>query len=195
VPGIFLDPEDSFPIPKGDLRPIIDGGIRLTKESEGFRAHLYEDAVRYCTIAYGHLVKKAPCNGTEPQDFLRGVTEPEGAQLLDVDMTRARQAVTSLVEVRISDGQYGALCDFVYNVGAANFRNSTLLRDVNHRRIDDVPIQFRRWILANGKELIALKRRREREIALFFEGTLISKSVPVEGENTSPIDIRKGEEN
>lgn len=189
APGIFLESELSFPVPKGELRPIAERGIQLTKMSEGFRSHLYEDAARYCTIAYGHLVKKAPCDGTEPHDFRRGLSEPEGAKLLDTDMTVARQAVTALVAVKTSDG----LCDFVHNVGANNFSKSTLLRDVNHRRVDDIPIQFRRWILANGKEHVGLKARREREVELFFEGEPIPKVVPPEGENISPIDIREGE--
>jgi hypothetical protein len=84
------------------------------------------------------------------------------------------------------------LCDFVYNVGATNFSKSTLLQDVNHRRFDDVPIEFRRYVLANGKELAALKTRREREVALFFEGQPIPKAVPAEAENVSPIDIVNG---
>jgi GH24 family phage-related lysozyme (muramidase) len=193
APGIFLESEPSFPIPKGEVRPITEQGMELTKASEGFRSHLYDDAARYCTIAYGHLVKKAPCNGTEPPDFRRGLSEPEGAKLLGSDMTLARQAVTALVRVRTSDGQYGALCDFVYNVGANNFSKSTLLQDVNRRRTDDIPIQFKRWTLANGKELSALKVRREKEVELFFQGEPIPKAVPPEGENVSPIDIRTGE--
>ncbi len=193
APGIFLDSDDSFAVPKDELRSVIDSGIQLTKKSEGFRPHLYEDAVLYCTIAYGHLVKKAPCDGTEPLTFVRGLSEAQGAQLLDSDMIRARQAVTSLVTLELNDGQYGALCDFVYNVGTTNFSKSTLLHDLNHQRTEDVPIQFRRWILANGKELSALKIRRQREIDLFFHGSLTPKAVPPEGENVSPIDIRKGE--
>jgi len=191
--GIFLEPQPSLPIPKGELRPITGSGIQLTKISEGFRSHLYEDGAHYCTIAYGHLVKKAPCDGTEPRDFRRGLSEPAGAKLLDSDMAVARLAVATYVIVKMSDGQYGALCDFVYNVGVGLFKRSTLLRDVNQNRIDDVPIQFRRWNSANGKELPGLKERRDREVALFFEGEAIPKAVPPEGEDVSPIDIRKGE--
>jgi GH24 family phage-related lysozyme (muramidase) len=95
----------------------------------------------------------------------------------------------------MTDGQYGALCDFVYNVGATNFSKSTLLRKINQNQTENIPIQFRRWILANGKKLTALEARRENEIELFFEGSLIPKAVPPEGENVSPIDIRQGESN
>lgn len=145
-----------------------------------------------CTIAYGHLVRRAPCDGTEPPDFRRGLSKDQGTVLLTEDMAKVRQVVTSLVQVEMNDGQYGALSDFVYNVGSTNFSKSTLLRAVNSKHIDRVPTQFRRWILANGKELEALKVRREREIALFFDGQQIPN--PREEESAPPIDIRKGEE-
>ena len=90
--GIFLDAAvERGALPPGmELRPIFDRGIDLTKISEGFRKNLYNDAGGYCTIAYGHLLKLANCNGTEPPRFLRGVTEPEGTELLVDDMSAAQ---------------------------------------------------------------------------------------------------------
>jgi len=188
-----LEPEiDSRLELEREAAPLPPEGIELTKRSEGFRRHLYNDAVNYCTIAYGHLVKKTPCDGTESTDFRRGLSLEQGTQLLTQDMSRVRQSVTGLVHVEMTSGQYGALCDFVFNVGGTNFSNSTLLRVINAKQNDRIPLQFRRWILANGKELHALKTRREREIVLYFEGS----SVPMTREEAAaaPIDIRKGEE-
>lgn len=194
TPGIFLDSNLKLPEAKSiELRALPQEGLKLTKKSEGFRSHLYNDAARYCTIAYGHLVKKAPCDGTEPDNFQRGLSEPAGADLLANDMTAARRAVSALVNVDLTDGQYAAVCDFVYNVGAMNFSKSTLLQAINDEDEDRIPPQFRRWILANGTELSALKVRREREITLFFEGQPIPKALPPVGENVGLIDIRKGE--
>jgi GH24 family phage-related lysozyme (muramidase) len=194
TPGIFLDSEARAVLPAGmELRPIYDRGLALTKTSEGFRSHLYNDAARYCTIAYGHLVKRAPCNGTEPREFLTGVTEPRGAELLIGDMEQAQIAVLTSVTIDLTDGQYAALCDFVYNVGAGNFKRSTLLKTVNARRHDQVPFQFRRWVKAGGRELPGLVTRREREIKLYFEGVGVPRAAPAEGEDLSPIDIRSGE--
>jgi lysozyme len=194
TPGIFLDQDLKLPAAKSiALRVLPPQGLTLTKKSEGFRGHLYDDAAHYCTIAYGHLVKKASCDGTEPDNFLRGLSEPAGAALLSNDMMAARRAVSSLVNVDLTDGQYGALCDFVYNVGAMNFSKSTLLQAINDEDEDRIPPQFRRWILANGKELAALKVRRDKEVTLFFEGQPIPKALPPAGENLSLIDIRKGE--
>jgi GH24 family phage-related lysozyme (muramidase) len=192
--GIFLDPEERAALPAGMvLRPVYTPGIELTKLSEGFRSHLYNDAARFCTIAYGHLVKRAACDGTEPVEFLRGLSEPRGTQLLVSDMERAQVTVLTSVEVDLTDGQYAALCDFVYNVGSGNFRQSTLRRVVNEGRHGEVPFQFRRWVKAGGRELSGLKRRRDQEIDLFFEGVGVPRAAPPEGMDLTPIDIRLGE--
>jgi lysozyme len=193
VPGILLDPERELPLPRGgQLRPVYDKGIRLTKLSEGFVSRLYNDPAGYCTIAYGHLIRKAPCDGSEPADFRNGVSEPQGETLLVADMSGAQSAVTRLVNIQLSDGQYAALCDFTYNVGAGNLQRSTLLKVVNAGEHHRVPLQLARWNKADGKEYRGLTIRRQREIALYFEGRPIPKALPG-GENLTPIDIRVGE--
>ena len=192
--GIFLEPEERAVLPPGvEIRGIYDKGLELTKDSEGFRTHLYNDAAQYCTIAYGHLVKLAPCDGSEPEAFRRGVSEPEGTLLLRDDMEIAEVVVLTAVDVELTDGQYAALCDFVYNVGGGNFRRSTLRKVINRNDFDQVPFQFRRWVKAGGRELSGLKKRREREIDLFFENMYVPRAMPREGEDLSPIDIRQGE--
>ena len=192
--GIFLEPEERFVLPPGvEIRPVFDKGIELTKVSEGFRSRLYNDAAGYCTIAYGHLLKKARCDGTEPEEFKRGVTEPRGTEILRKDMNRAEIAVMRLATSELTEGQYGALCDFVFNVGSGNLTRSALLKVVNARQYDRVPFQFRRWIFAGGKELPGLKARREKEISLFFEGIGIPRAAPLADEDLTPIDIRTGE--
>jgi lysozyme len=191
TPGILLEPEDKSPAPRA-LRPVADKGLRLTKLSEGFVPRLYNDAARFCTIGYGHLIKRSPCNRSEPQEFRNGISEPAGGRLLVTDMARAQRAVMALVKTPLTDGQFAALCDFAYNVGAGNLQRSTLLKVVNANEMHRVPAQLRRWTRAGGKELRGLKVRRERELALFFEGASIPKAV-APGEVQTPLDIRAGE--
>jgi len=191
--GIFLEPEERALLPKGvELRKVYEKGLRVTKRSEGLDLSLYDDPAGYCTIGYGHLVKKARCDGSEPPDFLRGLTEPQASGLLADDMGLAERVVMTAVTTELSDAQYAALCDFVFNVGGQGFRKSRLLQAVNDGKIDGVPAQLRRWVYAGGKELPGLKVRREREIELFFDGQPIPKALPGEEELT-PIDIRVGE--
>lgn len=193
TPGILLESKDGVSLPKGiKPRPIHEKGIRLTKVSEGFMPRLYNDAASYCSIAYGHLVKKAPCDGQEPPEFRRGISEPRGDSLLVQDLRRAQLAVMGMVTTALSDGQYAALCDFTYNVGVGNLQKSTLLKAVNAGEHERVPFQLRRWIKVNGKESAALKTRREREIQLYFESSPIPK-IPPADEDLSVIDIRIGE--
>jgi GH24 family phage-related lysozyme (muramidase) len=192
TPGIFRDAVSSGDVAHGTLRPIDEAGWSLTKRSEGFKAKLYLDAAKYCSIAYGHLVKRAPCDGGEPPEFLHGITEQRGGELLVSDMALAQYAVGNAVHLTLSDAQFSALCDFVYNVGGDNFRHSTLLRVINQGALGRVAPELRRWVYAGGAYYQALRDRREREIQLFYVGV---QAVAPQANDTvmQPIDILVGE--
>ncbi|MGF9764822.1 lysozyme [Microvirga sp. 0TCS3.31] len=182
-------------LPQGvQLRPVYKKGISLTKVSEGWVPRRYNDSAGYCTVGYGHLLKKARCDGTGPEvEFLNGITEPRGEDLLVDDIEQAQITVILAVKRQLTEGQYAALCDFTFNVGGANFRNSTLLKVVNAGQFDRVPSQFERWTLAGGKEWPGLVTRRQREIEIFFDGQQVTRAVPQPGEDLSPVDVQKGE--
>lgn len=193
TPGIFLE-ETRGLIPDGvELREVYPPGIKLTKISEGFRSRLYNDAAGFCTIGYGHLIKKASCDGTEKLEFKSGITEQQGEALLIEDMNWAKYSVMKAVSVDLTPGQFAALVDFVFNVGSGNFNKSTLLKKVNEQQHSEVPTQLRRWVRAGGKVWQGLVTRREREIDLYLEGTAIPRLLPQEGEELPDIDIREGE--
>jgi lysozyme len=192
--GVLLETIEGRGSPRAAvLRAVYPPGLAVTKRSEGWVPRLYNDAARFCTIGYGHLVKKAPCDGTEPPSFLAGLTEPQGEMLLVEDMAQAQSIVMQSVTVPMLDGQYAALCDFVFNVGGSNFRSSTLLKVVNARQDGQVPGQFRRWVLAGGKVWAGLRTRREREIDLYFDGLPRPRAITPPGADVSPVDIRAGE--
>lgn len=194
LPGIWLDEHSFAARPRGlEWRSIGPKGLELTKSSEGFRSHLYADPAGYCTIGFGHLVKRAPCSGDEPDHFRDGLSQLEGTQLLRSDMRHAEFAVMTMLELDLTEPQYDALCDFVFNVGGAKFKGSTLLAVLKAGEFQRVPGQLRRWVLANGKELPGLVTRREREIALFLEGTPVLRGPLYPDEDLSPIDIMVGE--
>src|SRR5437879_4048223 len=76
-PGELVASEGKALLPAGvRLRSVYPPGITVTKLAEGWIPHLYNDAVLYCTIGYGHLIKKSLCDGTEPAEFLHGLTKP-----------------------------------------------------------------------------------------------------------------------
>jgi GH24 family phage-related lysozyme (muramidase) len=154
---------------------------------------MYPDSAGFCTIGFGHLIAKRACGDDEPLEFRLGITQVRGEELLLADLGTAQNTVAALVTVSMNDGQFGALVDFVFNVGSENFKTSTLVKRVNTQQFGEVPGQFRRWILVNGKPTAGLKKRREREVDLFFDELLIPAATPRPGEDLSPIDIRRGE--
>ncbi len=151
----------------GALPQLRSPAIELIKDFEGWRSHHYNCAAKYCTIGYGHLIAEAACNTIDPLPFPDGLTLEEGEALFEEDIRPARHYVDAYVQVDLTDDQAGALVSFVFNLGATNFRNSTLLRRINQERFDEAADQFGRWVYANGQEFEGLVTRRACEAALF----------------------------
>lgn len=194
APGLLSEDETRAVPPVGTpIRPVGSSGLNLTEQAEGWEPRLYNDAAGFCTIGYGHLIKKLRCDGTEAAEFQRGITKPIGARILTEDMTQAEIVVMTSVSAQLNEAQYSALCDFVFNVGRVNFRSSTLLKRVNASEFGDVPAQLRRWTKAGGRVFPGLVKRRNAEIDLFFAGQSIPRPVPSPDEDLSPIDILLGE--
>ena len=197
IPGVWLEVQTrGGRLPEGqEWRSMGPKGIALTKRSESFRGKPYNDPVGFCTVGYGHLIKKVPCDGSEPPEFVPEVSEPAATRLLMRDMRIAEYPVLTEVsrDISLTQTQFDALCDFVFNVGAHNFRQSQLLVVINDREFHRVPDQLRRWVYADRKKLPGLVTRREREIELFMEGVTITRGPVPPNEDLSPIDIRTGE--
>ena len=77
--------------------------------------------------------------------------------------------VNDLVKVKLKQNQFDALVSWVFNLGPANLKASTMLKFLNAGDYHLIPSQIKRWNKAGGKVLEGLIRRREAE-ALLFEG-------------------------
>jgi lysozyme len=139
-------------------------GLALLKRSEGLRLFVYRDAAGLPTIGYGHKL-------TPGEHYPKGITEAEAFVLLDKDLSVVEKFVASLVHVTLTQGQFDALVDFVYNLGYRRLAGSTLLRDLNAGNYDLVPKQLLLWDHGDmhGKEveLKDLKARRQAEAKLW----------------------------
>jgi lysozyme len=135
-------------------------GLELIKRFEGFRSQLYMDVAGFPTIGYGHRI-------VPPEAFPGGVSEPQAANLLAGDVSAAERAIGSLVKVDLAQGQFDALVDFCFNLGAGRLANSTLLRCLNAGRYDAAGEQLLLWDLAGGEVNPGLKARREAELRLW----------------------------
>ena len=148
---------NGFEVPTtGSASEIAEQSLKIF---EGLRLKVYEDVGGTKTIGYGSTKKSLVAKGT--------VTEAEALEQLRVDITACQKAVDDSVTVELNAWQKAALISFVYNVGGAAFRSSTLLKELNAGNYDKVPAQLRRWIYSKGKIVDGLKNRRENEILLW----------------------------
>lgn len=134
-------------------------GVDLIKHFEGLRLTPYRDAGGKMTIGYGHLLR--------PREAYTQITPAQAERLLMKDIVIAELFVKQLVKVPLSLSQYSALVALVYNIGAGQFEQSTLLRFINQGNYDAAAQQMLRWKFAKGKVLRGLAKRRTAEYLLF----------------------------
>lgn len=147
------------------IKSLSENGINKLKKVEGFRSEMYLDSAGLPTIGYGTLIDAA-----HEQHLLKAkITESQAVDLLKKDLVRFEKAIQDTINVDLTQGQYDALVLFVYNVGEANFRRSTLLKKINSKaNPEEIKSQFLRWVNAGGKQINGLVKRRNEEIELFF---------------------------
>lgn len=132
--------------------------IALVKEFEGCKLASYRDSVGVPTLGYGHTT------GVEMGDTC---TQAQADAWLVEDLQTAADAVLRLAKVNLTQGQFGALVSFCFNLGQANLARSTLLKLLNRGDAKGAAGEFAKWSFAGGKQLPGLLRRRLAEEALF----------------------------
>ncbi|MEZ4171195.1 lysozyme [Salmonella enterica] len=122
---------------------------------EGVRYKPYRDVVGIWTVCYGHTGNDIMIGKT--------YTESQCKALLNKDLNTVARQINPYIKVPIPETTRGALYSFVYNVGAGNFKTSTLLHKINQGDIKGACEQLRRWTYAGGKQWKGLITRREIE--------------------------------
>jgi len=135
-------------------------GLSLIKKFEGCELDAYKCAAEVWTIGYGST------KGVKEGDT---ITQEEADKLLLHEMEEYEGYINNIVEVDLKQNEFDALVSWVFNLGPANLKASTLLKVLNAKDYQGVPEQIKRWNKAGGKVLEGLIRRREAE-ALLFEG-------------------------
>ncbi|MDD3029225.1 MAG: lysozyme [Alphaproteobacteria bacterium] len=136
--------------------------LDLVKIFEGLRLSAYLCPAGKWTIGYGHT--RGVAQG-------QAITKEQAEAFLVGDLTKAAIPIDQCVDVPLSRRQFAALISFVFNVGAGNFKRSTLLKQLNQGLYDRVPAQLARWNKSKGRVLDGLSRRRAAEAALWKKGS------------------------
>ena len=143
-------------------------GYMLITDFEGFRAEPYLCPAKIATIGYGNTFYK---DGRKVTMIDEPITKAEAFDMFKDIADKFAKRVSTCVTSPINQNQFNALVSFAYNVGVANFMNSTLLKRVNANLNDpDIKNQFLRWNKANGKVLNGLTKRRQYEAEIYFAG-------------------------
>lgn len=134
--------------------------IEKVKEFEGLRLTSYKDSAGVWTIGYGH---------TRGVKSGQTITEKQADSLLRGDLLTAENYVNGM-KLNLTQGQFDALVDFCYNLGAGNLAGSTLLAKIRAKApTEEIQAQFRRWVYSGKKKLAGLVKRREWEAQRWAE--------------------------
>ena len=136
-------------------------GIDLIKKFEGFKPYAYLCPANILTIGHGH---------TRGVRLGQTCTEEEAEQFLIEDLELAEAEVNKVAnEVALTQGQFDSLVSFTFNLGAGNFKTSTLRKKVLNNPADPTIMgEFGKWVYVNGKVSQGLQRRRLEESKLYF---------------------------
>ena len=142
-------------------------GLKLIKESEGFRANAYKDPLSGnlpITIGWGSTVKK------DGSHFKLGdvVTPKEADDLLAYQCKEKYLPSISKIPYwnEMSDGKKGALLSFAYNLGAGFYGSSnfgTITRVLKNKEWDKVPAALYLYRNPGSKVEAGLAKRRTAE--------------------------------
>jgi lysozyme len=130
----------------------------LVRSSEGCVYTVYEDSGGVLTAGIGH---------TGPGLVFGAAVTPEQVEdWFEADLSKAAAAVT-LLAGKCTQGQFDALTDFVFNLGANALAGSTLLKKHLAGDYAGAAAEFPRWDHCNGVVLPGLLTRRLAEKALY----------------------------
>lgn len=130
------------------------------------------------TIGYGHTETVRP--------GMR-ITQEEADRLFLADVAPRVAALDDMIQVDLTDNQFGALLSWVFNVGVGNARKSTLIRKLNAGDYDAVPAELAKWNKQSGQVVPGLVNRRAAEAGLWAKGEFVaSKAVTPAAPVTAP---------
>ncbi|RXJ79808.1 muraminidase [Aliarcobacter skirrowii] len=138
-------------------------GIELIKEFEGFSSSAYLCSAGKWTIGYGNTFweDKTPVKKGDE------ISKTKATELITKIANEFARDVATLIQIDVTQNQFDALVSLAYNIGLGAFKSSTLLNQLNKGNFIGAGQEFLRWNKSNGKPLLGLTRRREREKLLF----------------------------
>ncbi len=133
--------------------------LSLVEKFEGCELKAYQDQGGIWTIGYGHTANVYPG---------MTITLQEAEMYAQQDLEIAEIYVNTFVKVELTQNEFDALVDFVFNLGGENFKTSTMLNLLNNGEYNLAADQFARWDRCRGQIVAGLLRRRTAEEECFL---------------------------
>jgi len=141
---------------------VSDAGKQFIQNQEGYRNTPYQDVAGNWTVGIGHKIQAG--DGIALNQALDDSTIQS---LFAGDLNDASNVVQQYVNVPLTQGQFDALVDFVFNLGRARLAGSTLLRLLNAGNYSGAAAEFNKWVYAGNNKVAALISRRAGETQMF----------------------------
>ncbi len=152
-----------------------DTGLNLIKAYEGYSSAPRLDERRgdgTYIVGYGHQTQRP----------MQDVSQREATNLLMADVGPIEKMLRDSVRTPLNQNEHDALVSFIFNIGADNFKRSTVLKKLNEGDKLGAAEAFERWTRArvDGKlmKLDGLVRRRAAEKSLFLMPTDAELVIP-----------------
>ena len=129
-------------------------GLHLTEQFESCRLAAYLDSKGVATIGWGHTF------GVELGDTC---TQAQADTWLLQDVQWAAAVVNAKVAVPLTQGEFDACADLVFNIGSHHWSDSTALRLLNQGDYAGAAKAFEMWDKSGGQVVAGLLRRRIAE--------------------------------
>lgn len=143
-------------------RNISDNGLHFTAAWEQFLGTAYRatPAEKYLTIGYGHY-------GSDVKEGQK-ITEGQALILLNRDMAAAVKAVDAVAHPSLTQAQFDAVVDLVFNAGAGVIASNTATgQALRAGDVTTLRAKLALFINQNGKPVLGLRRRVAGRLALF----------------------------
>lgn len=136
-----------------------ENGLNLTKSFESCRLMPYKDGGGVWTDGWGNTKNVVPG---------KAISQAKADADLAAHVAVFTAAMNKLIKVHVTQNQFDACVDLMFNIGVTAFSNSTLLKKLNAGDFEGAANEFPRWNKDNGVEVKGLTRRRLAEKALFL---------------------------
>ena len=143
-----------------------NAGYLLITEFEGYSSKPYLCPAKIPTIGYGNTYYP---DGKRVTLLDKEINKQVAFEMFKSIADRFADRVSKLVKTPLNQNQFNACVSLAYNIGMANFMNSTLLKLVNKNHNDIlIGLEFKKWNKVNKKVVAGLTRRRNYESDIYF---------------------------